>query len=130
MTNDGSDHLNYMTRWQAEKHQKEVVTRFKKGRFVEPDKKQNPAFGGICCSQLVLVTQTLPNRSRCHVLKNRLSGVSPFILFREVEFFLLRKKHCSKSRAGPLTVPVKTGISVQPASINPSFIIMYSPVRD
>jgi hypothetical protein len=22
--------------------------------------KQNPAIGGICCSQLVLVTQTLP----------------------------------------------------------------------
>jgi hypothetical protein len=30
------------------------------GKFQPWDKKQNPAIGGICCSQLVLVTQTLP----------------------------------------------------------------------
>lgn len=31
-----------------------------RGLFSHINKKQNPAFGGICCSQLVLVTQTLP----------------------------------------------------------------------
>jgi hypothetical protein len=30
------------------------------GNIMVLAKKQNPAFGGICCSQLVLVTQTLP----------------------------------------------------------------------
>jgi hypothetical protein len=33
---------------------------FKQALAEEPYIKQNPAIGGICCSQLVLVTQTLP----------------------------------------------------------------------
>gem|GEM_PF-5780233 len=43
------------------------------------DKKQNPAFGGICCSQLVLVTQTLPKKIRGVTLQKFIENLPKFI---------------------------------------------------
>jgi hypothetical protein len=46
------------------------------------DIKQNPAFGGICCSQLVLVTQTLPKKAEAALASNFLFRL-PLSHFRE-----------------------------------------------
>jgi hypothetical protein len=47
------------------------------------NKKQNPASGGICCSQLVLVTQTLPKKVGRFALQDFYSYLSS-ILFGKV----------------------------------------------
>jgi hypothetical protein len=122
--------LKYMTKWQHEMGQNEVIKQGQKAASGAGRKKQNPAVGGICYSQLVLVTQTLPKSSEVSCPQKLLSVVSLSILFRENDFFIYPFSHCLKSLVSPLTVPVKTGIEVQPLSHFASLPFLHKPARD